>query len=64
MRLRRWIPKKASLSNYTDKDIYDIMEKMNSTPRKCLDWKTPNEVWNELYDLKTKLPSVALEGKM
>lgn len=64
MRLRRWIPKKTSLSNYTDKDIYDIMEKMNNTPRKCLNWKTPNETWNELYAVKTNLPGVALEGKM
>ena len=62
MRLRRWIPKKTSLSNYTDKDIYDIMEKMNNTPRKCLNWKTPNEVWNELYALKTNSLSVALRG--
>ena len=62
MRLRRWIPKKASLSKYTDQDIYDIMEKMNNTPRKCLSWKTPNEVWNELYAVKTNLPSVALQG--
>lgn len=53
MRLRRFIPKKASLSNYTEQDIHDIMEKMNNTPRKCLKWKTPNEVWNELYDIKT-----------
>ena len=46
-RLRRWIPKKASLLNYTDKQIYAIMEKMNNTPRKCLNWKTPREVFEE-----------------
>lgn len=62
MRLRRWIPKKASLYNYTEKDIYDIMEKMNNTPRKCLKWRTPNEIWNELYALKTNSASVALQG--
>ena len=64
MRLRRWIPKKATLTNYSDQDIYDIMRKMNNTPRKCLNWKTPNEIWDELYIVKTNLPSVALEGKM
>lgn len=64
MRLRRWIPKKASLLNYTDDQISAIMEKMNNTPRKCLNWKTPNEVWNELYALKTNSTGVALEGKM
>jgi IS30 family transposase len=64
MRLRRWIPKKASLSNYSNQDIHDIMNKMNNTPRKCLNWKTPNEEWNELYGVKTNLTSVALEGKI
>lgn len=64
MRLRRWIPKKTSLLKYSDQDICGIMEKMNNTPRKCLNWKTPNEVWNELYAVKTNSPSVALEGKM
>jgi len=63
-RLRRWIPKKASLSDYTDDQISAIMEKMNNTPRKCLNWKTPNEVWNELYVLKINSTSVALEGKI
>ena len=64
MRLRRWIPKKSSLNDYSEQDIYVIMEKMNNTPRKCLNWKTPNEVWNELYTVKANSPSVAFEGKM
>lgn len=44
-RLRRFIPKKTSLRNYTKKDITDIVNKMNNTPRKCLNWKTPEEVF-------------------
>lgn len=63
-RLRRWIPKKVSLSGYTDDKISAIMDKMNDTPRKCLNWRTPNEVWNEQYALKTNSAGVALEGKM
>ncbi|MBI4836992.1 MAG: IS30 family transposase, partial [Candidatus Portnoybacteria bacterium] len=34
------------------------------TPRKKLGYRTPKEVFNELYALSTNLPSVALEGKM
>lgn len=64
MRLRRWIPKKASLLDYTDQDISAIMDKMNNTPRKCLNWKTPNEAWNELYAQKTNSTGVALEGEI
>jgi len=47
-RLRRFVPKKSRLSQYSTDDISIIVDKMNSTPRKCLDWKTPKEVF---YDL-------------
>lgn len=43
-RLRKFIPKKASLEDYTDKQISAIVDTMNNTPRKCLGWKTPKEV--------------------
>jgi len=62
-RLRRWIPKKARLSNYSDRQIADIVERMNNTPRKCLGYRTPAEVFKEQYNL-TKSHSVALRGTM
>ncbi|MBU1131044.1 IS30 family transposase [Patescibacteria group bacterium] len=62
-RLRRFIPKRASLANYSQEQISAIIEMMNNTPRKKLGYKTPKEVFNELYTKSTKLPSVALEGK-
>lgn len=46
-RLRRFIPKKASLKYYTRKQIIGFAEIMNNTPRKCLNWKTPREVFEE-----------------
>lgn len=46
-RLRRFIPKKASLKNYTRKQIIGFAKIMNNTPRKCLHWKTPREVFEE-----------------
>jgi transposase, IS30 family len=46
-RLRRFIPKKASLKDYSRKDIIYFAEIMNNTPRKCLSWKTPREVFEE-----------------
>jgi len=48
-RLRRFIPKKTSLTNYTDEQISAIIEMMNDTPRKKLGYRTPREVFNELY---------------
>ncbi len=46
-RLRRFIPKKASLKDYTREQIISFAEVMNNTPRKCLNWKTPREVFEE-----------------
>ena len=47
-RLRRFIPKKSRLSQYSDDDISTIVDKMNNTPRKCLNWKTPKEIFYNL----------------
>lgn len=63
-RLRRFIPKRASLADYTQERISAIIEIMNNTPRKKLGYRTPKEVFNELYTIATNSPSVALEGKM
>lgn len=46
-RLRRFIPKDSLLHNYSDQEIADICDIMNYTPRKCLGWRTPHEVFNE-----------------
>lgn len=45
--IRKFIPKKADLKGYTQSDIDDIIDTINNTPLKCLNWKTPNEVFNE-----------------
>lgn len=47
-RLRCYIPKKSSLTDYSAKEISDIIEAMNNTPRKKLGYRTPKEVFNEL----------------
>jgi IS30 family transposase len=41
---RRTIPKKSDFNDYTDDDINNLMWNMNTTPRKCLGYKTPYEV--------------------
>mgnify|MGYP000285953400 FL=1 len=45
LRLRRFIPKKQSLDSYSEKDIAVIVDIMNNTPRKCLNYQTPREVY-------------------
>lgn len=56
LRLRRFIPKKTSLKDYSDADIANIVNIMNNTPRKCLDYRTPKEVFEEQCALQRKPP--------
>lgn len=46
-RIRRFIPKGADISTYSDKEIAAIEYWLNHTPRKCLGYKTPYEVMLE-----------------
>jgi len=57
-RLRRYIPKKANVASYSDEKISAIVERMNSTPRKCLRFLTPKEVFED----QSLAANGALEG--
>ena len=43
--LREFFPKKTDLAKITDDELVDALLKINGRPRKCLDWKTPLEVF-------------------
>ncbi len=45
--VRQYIPKNRDLSSVTDEELLQIMNKLNHRPRKCLDFKTPFEVFFE-----------------
>ena len=45
--VRQYIPKNRDLSSVTDEELVQIMNKLNHRPRKCLDFKTPFEVFFE-----------------
>ena len=47
--MRRYIPKKASLTRYSQKDISAIVDHINSIPRKVLNYRTPKEVFEEQF---------------
>jgi transposase, IS30 family len=47
-RLRRWLPRKTDLSLLTAADLRRYVQRLNDTPRKCLDFKTPAEAFSEL----------------
>lgn len=48
-RMRRLLPRKTDLATMTDHQFGQLIQRYNNTPRKCLDFRTPAEVfWSEL----------------
>jgi len=47
-RLRRSLPRKTDLDLLTTADLRRHVRRLNDTPRKCLDFKTPAEAFSEL----------------
>lgn len=58
-RLRRHVPKKANLTDYSQEEISAIIGKMNNTPRKCLGFRTPKEVFFQEQPLQLKVSNLA-----
>ena len=52
--LRQYFPKSMELIDVTQKQVFDAVHKLNSRPRKCLGYKTPYEVFEELTDISQK----------
>ncbi len=52
--IRQYFPKGTDFATVRDKEIVATMNALNNRPRKCLGWKTPNEL---LFGIK---PTVAL----
>jgi IS30 family transposase len=47
-RLRRMLPRKTDISSITAADLKRHIKRLNDTPRKCLDFKTPAEAFSKL----------------
>lgn len=45
--IRRDMPRRSDITDYTEKDIEMLQLLINSTPRKCLNFKTPQEAFCE-----------------
>jgi len=50
--IRQYFPKKHDFTTITEKAISMVMNKLNNRPRKCLGFKTPNEVF---FGIKTEV---------
>jgi transposase, IS30 family len=47
--IRQYIPKKMDIDDLSDEEVATIIEKINSRPRKCLGFKTPNQLFLDLH---------------
>jgi len=56
-RLRRFLPRKTDLATLAADHIRDLAGRYNHTPRKCLDFQTPAEVFSALLHFKRESTS-------
>lgn len=54
-RLRRVFPKHTDFSQVTPKQLAATVRMMNRTPRKSLNWRTPEEVYTEIVALQPRI---------
>jgi len=45
--IRRYLPKGTSFKHLTQKQLDGIVEQLNNRPRKCLGYRTPNEIFQK-----------------
>ena len=49
--IRRFFPKKSRLAKIKPKRLKKVIKHLNNLPRKCLNWKTPYEVFNSFVKI-------------
>jgi len=52
--LRQYFPKSMELIDVENGAVIDAVHKLNDRPRKCLNFKTPYEVFEELTGINVK----------
>ncbi|WP_412031003.1 IS30 family transposase [Halomonas sp. M4R1S46] len=55
--LRQYLPKGTDLSVYSQEELDEIADSLNTRPRKTLDWRTPLEVYAEVLKKSVGGPS-------
>jgi IS30 family transposase len=53
--LHKFIPKSTNFNYITEDNVLNAQDKLNNLPRKCLNFLTPNEAWNNMNNYKVAL---------
>ena len=61
-RLRRRLPRKTDLATVSSRQLEQLAALYNHTPRKCLGWRSPAEVFSKLLHFKCESTSPPARG--
>ena len=62
-RMRRKIPRKTDLATLSTRQLSSLLRAYNNTPRKCLDWHSPAELfWQQVLHLECESTSPLSRG--
>ena len=62
-RMRRFIPRKTDLANLSSRGFHALVSAYNNTPRKCLDFRTPAEVFLRVLHFECESTSPLARGR-
>jgi IS30 family transposase len=62
-RMRRFIPRKTDLATLSDRRFHALLRAYNNTPRKCLDFETPAEMFHKLLHFECESTSPLARGR-
>ncbi len=52
--IREYLPRSCEFDLMTDRMIFEVQERLNNRPRKCLSYQTPNEIFTALLEKKKR----------
>jgi IS30 family transposase len=61
-RLRKPLPRRTNLAEISDAEIARLVHNLNTTPRKCLAWRTPHEVFHQQLKAELQTPHTLALG--
>lgn len=61
-RIRRWLPRKTNLTDLSNQQISAVAQAYNHTPRRCLDFHTPAEVFSRVLHFERETTSPRKRG--